>query len=429
MATVGRRLFGGRLYAGYHNANNRLSIWSVGGYPEEITFSELYRMYRRNGIANAVAKLIVDECWQSNPVITGGGAEFQEAIKWMEENIDLWSRMRGMDLRQRVGRYGGMVIVARERGQASSKDELKADGYKALVKLQPVYESQIEVSSWISDPSSVKYGDPEAYNYRSNVDGARNEGDNTDRTLHPSRVFAFGEDADDGSIYGVSAVEACYNSIMDMEKIRCGSAEGILRNSKQRFAVELKDDKGIAALKDKKLKDEFNQNMDDFNKGFDNSLLLYGAEARSMQAQLSSPKDAFDMCMAEIAAAAKAPATIIIGQQTGRLASDEDQKQLAKNVRVRRCQVINQAIRGLFRHLIAVGLLPEPTESWDIEWESTLYIDDAAKLGMAKTMSETNEISLRAGVGKLYSVKEVREAGGYMQAIDDKEQDEADESM
>lgn len=422
-------LFGQRLFAGYHDANNRTSIWSVGGYPEQVDFSELWRMYRRNGIAKAVVELIVDECWQSNPVVSGGGDEFQKQLSFLISEHDLWAKMRGLDMRQRVGRYGGIIIVAKEDGSAQSSEALKVSHANALVKLMPVYESQISVNQWNSDMSSADYGMPSVYQYRARVDGARNEGDMRDLPLHPTRVFAYGEGADDGSIYGVSSIESCYNALMDQEKVRAGASEGYLRNAKQRFAIEVKDDNAASVLAKPEMKADFDQNVDDFSKGFDNSLTLYGMEAKSLQSTIGNPKEPFDVCMYEISAAAQVAATIIIGQQTGRLASDEDQKQLAKSVLVRRTQTINSMIKSFFKHMVSVGLLPKPTESIKIEWDSTTYIDDSQKIERAGKMAEANAKSMNAGMGPVYSIEEIRQASGYTKDVGSDIKDEGDETL
>ena len=71
-------------------------------------------------------------------------------------------------MRQRVGRYGGLVIVAREPQGTTSKNRLNVNLTESLVKLIPVFESQIEVNEWDQDITSVDYGNPlyyQSYNF------------------------------------------------------------------------------------------------------------------------------------------------------------------------------------------------------------------------------------------------------------------------
>ncbi len=81
------------------------------------------------------------------------------------------------------------------------------------------------------------------------------------------------------------------------------------------------------------------------------------------------------ICMNEVAAATGIPVTILIGQMTGRLASDEDQKQLAKFVKERRENTINPMLRRFVDHMVKVGLLPAPRSEIEIEWENMLEAD------------------------------------------------------
>ncbi len=51
--------------------NKRHSAWCEYGFPEQVTYENLYALYRRGGIAHgAVEKL--GKCWQTNPEIIEG---------------------------------------------------------------------------------------------------------------------------------------------------------------------------------------------------------------------------------------------------------------------------------------------------------------------------------------------------------------------
>lgn len=403
-----------QMTGGYDNANTRTDIYSVGGYPDTVAFSDLWNAYRRKGLAKVVVELPVNMCWQEPPKIECEDAQFMAAFNTLVEDFALWERMRGLDLRQRVGQYAGLMLVAREGSGARPDAPLKVNSPKAMVKMVPLYESQLEVTNWVTDFSSADYGMPKDYQYTSQVPGARNPGDMQSLTLHPSRVFVFAEGADDGGIYGIPALEACFNALMDAEKIRCGGSEGLFRNAKQRFAIEIDDQQTANGLRDPALKKQFDDNVDDFQKGFDNSLMLLGAKANNLQSSLQDPMPYWQICMNEIAAAMGGfPATIMIGQMTGRLASDEDQKQAAKFIKSRRENTINPMLIRFIQHMVSVGLLPMPRAEIEIEWENLLEATDSEKVDLAAKMATTNKTAMDAGDGPIYTVEEIREAGGY----------------
>ena len=91
-----------------------------------------------------------------------------------------------------------------------------------------------------------------------------------------------------------------------------------------------------------------------YEKGFDNSLIAYGMSAKTLSSTLADPMNPWTIALNEVAASTGIPATILVGQQTGRLASDEDGKQMAKVVMARRQNVLNPMIKALFDRLVKV---------------------------------------------------------------------------
>lgn len=406
----------------YDGANTRTDIYSVAGYPSELSFSDFWNAYRRKPLATAVVNLPVKMCWQSPPKIKCDDEQFLSALNMLVEKHALWERLRGLDLRQRVGQYGGLMLVAREQSKSARPDAaLKVRSPSAMVKMSPLFESQLEVNEWDQDFSSAEYGMPKNYQYRSQVPGTKSQGDAQQVTLHPSRVFVFAEGADDGGIYGIPALESCFNALMDAEKIRAGCSEGVFRNAKQRFTIEINDNQVANGLRDPKLRAAFDEDVDDFNKGFDSSLLLAGSKANSLQSNLTDPYNFWLICMNEVAASTGIPVTILIGQMTGRLASDEDQKQLAKFVMERRENTINPMLMRFFKHMAMVGLLPPCNSKIEIEWDNLLESTDAEKIDIAVKMANANKTGVDSGLGPYFKVEDVTKAGGYeeLEELDD----------
>ena len=99
-------------------------------------------------------------------------------------------------------------------------------GVESLVNLQPMDESQLEVNQVDTDQRSENFGEPIYYQFDSTAVGNRNELLGKTFKIHPSRVIIAAEGADDGSIYGVSSLEAVYNDLMDLRKISGAGGEG-----------------------------------------------------------------------------------------------------------------------------------------------------------------------------------------------------------
>ena len=373
----GNSNIGYELVGGYNGADRKRQIWDQAGYPELVLPEMLWNSSRRNGIARGILNLKAGESWQDDPIIYDGDedpkrredspTEFEMAIdKWAEE-WELWERLAGADKRQMVMRYSGIIIFAREPEKARPEDPLQIlDGPEAITKLMPVFETEIEVLEGIQDASSPDYGQPKNFHFRSEVVGSRNTWIEQDFTLHPSRVVTFAEGADDGSIYGISEFESYYNALLDLEKIRMSGGEGFYKNASQKISINL-DPKLTQGLSEEE-QDAFDENIDDFNRDMNKALVLAGAEAKSLQATMSDPKEYAQLAYNEIAAGSGIPLTIIIGMQTGRLASDEDQTQKNVLIQTRQKKWNTPMIKKFLKRLIKYNALPRPTGKINVVW-------------------------------------------------------------
>ena len=93
-----------QMTGGYDNANTRTDIYSVGGYPDTVAFSDLWNAYRRKPLATAIINLPVKMCWQTPPKIECDDAQFMAAFDTLVEDFALWERLRGLDPRQKQRR-------------------------------------------------------------------------------------------------------------------------------------------------------------------------------------------------------------------------------------------------------------------------------------------------------------------------------------
>lgn len=396
-------------------------MWSVGGYPDTLEFDDHWKMFRRNGIAQAVIQKPVEATWQDEPKISEGEprddgtrTRFEQLVDTLISKYHLLRRLQALDMRQRVGRYGGLVIVAREpQATITATMPLKVNSLDALVKLIPVFESQITVNEWNQDITSADYGNPMRYEYRSQVPGTRSRGDTNDFILHPSRVVAYGEGADDGTIYGVPALEACYNALIDTEKVRIAGAEGYLRAAKQRFGLKISDEKIASMLRDGTKKEAFDNNLELFQKGFDNSMMLYGMDVQQMNSQLSDPTNPWTVALNEICAAHNIPKTILLGFETGERSSQENFSMWAQTINSRRQNEANEIILTTLNHFVSVGLLPKPRADITIEWPDMMEPSQGDKLALAERMASVNEKAFRAGGSPVFSSEQMLDIAGF----------------
>ena len=408
----------------YHAADTKRNIWSAFGYPDTIDFDMHWRMATRQGVGKAGIHRIVEKCWEKDPIITDGEFDGKRPLTPFEQDLEvlinehhLFARLKGCDWRNRVGRYAGIIPIIRGSGRA--EDPITpVQSVKAILKLVPVFESQIDTNDveTNSDLSDVNFGMPSYYNFRTNVPGDRNPQNNNQFQMDPSRVFVFAEGADDGSIYGVPVNEAGFNALLDLEKVSGAGAEGLYKNAQQRIVINV-DDKMVAqtVMTNTEKKEQLDDEITAFSRDFDKELMLFGMTADTLQSTLADPTHPFTVALNIYCASINIPATILIGQQTGRLASDEDQKDYGISASSRCNNVLTPSlIIPFLKYMVDIGAMRPPVNDIMVEWPDFLEPSPSDKLTTAKTMMEINKLSREAGESEaVFTRDEIRVLSGY----------------
>lgn len=393
---------------GYDDADTLHNVYLDYGYPAQLDFSNFWNMYRRFGIAARVVDLPPDVCWMTHPTVEGSSA-FNAALERLIERLDMWQRVEGLDTRQRVGRYAGMFMRVADNKPPSEPIEGTLSE-AALVDMTPLYESQLEIVESDNDPTSEQFGQPVMIQYSQSAPGDRNEETNNTINIHASRIVFAAEGADNGWIYGIPALEPIYNSLMDLRKIVGGGAEGFYKNASQNIMFNLQDGASAISYKDKL--DKFNEEYDNFSRDrFRRGMWTPGMDASVLQSTLVQPQQFFEIALNDVAAGSGIPATILIGKQTGRLASEEDSAHFLSTQQSRRENFCTPMTRDVIDWCIKYGILP--ASEYTVEWDDLLARSDAEKLGNAVSMADINKKQFDAGQGVPFEAEEIREAAGF----------------
>jgi len=404
-----RQRMGQVISGGYDYADTMHNIYLDYGYPSSLTFINFWNMYRRFGIARNVVELPVDTGWMTTPEIEGS-EKFNKEVELLIKQVKLWDRLRALDTRQRVGRYAGMFMRVRDGKKPNEPLDGGVNGIGSIIAMMPIYENQLKVSTTENDPMSDNYGQPTMYEFQSSATGNRNEQASTSFAIHPSRIVIAAEGADNGGIYGIPSLEASYNSLMDLRKIIGAGGEGFYRNAAQNLIHELQD--GASAKNNEAILAKFNEASDDFMQNrMRRNMWTPGMKTKVLESNLANPKDPFACALNDVAAASKIPATILIGQQTGRLASSEDSRHFLSGINSRRENFMTEMIRDVIDWCILNKVLP--SSEYEVEWDDLLELGVSERLGNSKLMSEINEREFKSGNDTPFSSEEIRDQAGF----------------
>ena len=394
---------------GYDMADTLHNIYLDYGYPATLTFFNFWNMFRRFGIAKRAVTVYPDQTWLDDPIVEGT-SQFDTALEKLVETHGLWRRLKGLDTRQRVGRYAGMFMRVADNLQPHEPIAGILPGEAALVDMMPLYESQLKVLSTEEDPTSPEFGQPTMYQFSTGVVGNRNEKAGTSFEIHPSRIVIAAEGSDNGGIYGVPVLESIYNDLMDLRKIFGAGGEGFYKNASQTIMFDLKD--ASSANANAELLNKFNDNYDSFAMDrMRKAMWTPGMEAKTLDSNLMNPKEFAMNSLMSVSAGVDTPLTMLIGTQTGRLASDQDMKGFLGQVQARRTDFGTDMVKDTIDWFIQWGILP--AADYTVEWPDALAPSTEQKLTNAKEMAAVNKTVFETGQAPIFSSEEIREAAGH----------------
>lgn len=419
------------LYAHGPNGNTkRTKLWDEFGYPETVNFDNYYRVYERNAVAHAAVHKLLDSCWTDNPTIIDGAKkkEAEETTDWEESTTKLlskhWAKLKDADRRNLVGRYSAVLLQikdGREWYQPVDKNVVKALGDKALVKLIPAWEAQIKPGNFDIDTQSDSYGQPVSYSFNEQPVGDDGTyGIVRSVTVHPDRVIILCEGSEDENMLaGVPLLRAGFNKLLDIEKTSGGSAEGFLKNASRQLGIEFSKETDINSLikqaKDEgfdKLGDAMNDKIRRMNSGTDSALVMQAGQASVLSVAAADPTPTWTAAANEFSASIQCPFTIQFGQQTGRLASDEDKNEWAKRCNGRRWGFLTDYITRVIERFWALGIIEPPTNGEvSLVWSDLLAPSEKEKIANMQAMADVAQKTQQAYGTPAVDANEVRAVG------------------
>lgn len=398
--------------------SKRPTAWSIYGYPDSPSYQQLLSAYSRGGAGFGAVRRLLDGCWVDGIRIKSPGSDKESAtenqIKAVFKKIRAWRKLRDFDRRQMIGRYAAMIY--RVRDGKTLKDPMESAS--ELVDLVPVDESQIKVTQWDSDTASERYAMPVMWQYRARTPSAGDTQGQPDdwQDVHWTRVQVFAEGVAGANFFeGHSLLEPGFNSLVDLEKIQGGSAEGYLKNSSRTLVFEYDKDAQVQAMGGaggQSVRDAHNEMVKSINRNTDAAIAVKGGTASALQTSFPTPKEAFEIAAQSFAASVQMPYTILFGQQTGRLASDQDRKDFNERIASRRHNELTPMLEEFVARMQAVGIFP--SGEFEIEWPPLGVPTEGERIDVVGKMTSAVKTAFDAGfVQPIFDINEIRRAGGY----------------
>lgn len=391
--------------------NKRHSAWCEYGFPEQVTYENLYALYRRGGIAHGAVEKLVGKCWQTNPeIIEGDQADKKrKETAWEKKSKQVftnrfWRSFSEADRRRLVGRYAGILLHIRDEKDWS----LPVTKGRGLQKISVAWAGSLTVGEWDTGLNSQTYGQPKMWQYAERLPNGSSRRVN----IHPDRVFILGDYSDDA----IGFLEPAYNAFVSLEKVEGGSGESFLKNAARQLALSFDKEIDFANLASMysvsvdELQDRFNDAAREMNRGKDVLLSLQGASVTSLVSPVSDPSPTYDVNLQTAAAGVDIPTRILVGNQQAERSSTEDQKYFNTRCQSRRGD-LSFEIEDFCDKLIELSIL-DPVSQKTVIWDDLNAQSESEKLDAAQKMSQINSASIGTGE-QVFTGEEIRVAAGY----------------
>lgn len=433
-----------RALAGLFNGTSntkRQRLYQEFGYPFDLCFDDFYRAYRRNAVAGAAVKRMIDGCWEDFPEIYEGD-KTKDATKlsaWDKRINKLlkrcWKPIKGADRRNLVGRYSSLLLQLKDNKpwrEPVDKKVIARQEELALVKLIPVWEAQIEPVEWDDDPESETFGDVKMYSFTElPVDNGRNPQPGRIISVHPDRVIILAEGADDDSLYsGKSLLEEGFNKLLDIEKVSGGASEGFLKNASRQLNYSFGEKTNFSALAkalgvpEGQLAEALDMQVRRLNDSTDSASFMQEGKAEVLSVTASDPEPTWRTALNEFCATLPMPVKILIGMQTGERASTEDAKDWAKTRMSRRNGFLSEVITAVVTRFWSLGVIPEAIGGEiTVGWSDLMAPSRAEKIANMAAMADVAVKTMNAYGRAAISENEVR-AEGELQPIPEQGEDD-----
>jgi hypothetical protein len=361
------------------------NYYEVLGYEPTLDANHYNEAFKREGIAARLVKAYPDETWRLPPKVyeddTENDTPFETEWQDLERRLRVFHYLHRADILACRNRFSLLYIGFNDANLSTLSQPVRRRAQLGVNYLSVYGEPHIKVASFDEDLSSERFGKPLLYEIdidRGNLahGGVGPKVRLGKRLVYWERVIHIADGLLEDDLYGTPKLEAVFNYLHDLVKVLGGGSEMFWRSARKDLIIEAHPDAIIGdteALED---------DVENYVHGLNRFLGLSGATAKTLPAEIASPRDHFDIIIESICSYFQIPQRILLGSERGNQASAQDATKWAESCGTRQINQNETWLRTFIDRLIDVSVLPMPMSSEDgytIEWQPLLTEDENEK--------------------------------------------------
>lgn len=370
----------------YQNTyDNNRSLYSALGYLEDPEYEHFKARYERGGTATAIVDKPPADCWGEVPEIVDeasdevdGQTDFEEAVEELLNGdwtrVKPTKRFQAADEECRLGQFSLILLgfddanVSDGNPESLSKEvdteSLNDDESDGLQYMSVFSQAQVdwEETTFVEDATDSRFNLPKTYH----VDLGEPVGE---VDIHHERILHVVEGQGRNELRSPSVLRRSINRLDDLEKILGASAEGYWRAAYQAIVwhpptdadgrpISFNDGSGPDSIGGEGSKLE--QQIEEYRHNLRRQVFT-AADFETIGADVEQPLDHAEAQYREIAAGHDYPMSVLMGNETGERATQEDRQMWNESMARRQRQHCEPAILAPWiDRLIRFNVLPEP---------------------------------------------------------------------
>jgi hypothetical protein len=213
--------------------------------------------------------------------------------------------------------------------------------------------------------------------------------ENVTKTVHWTRVIHIADNLASSESFGVPRCRPVLNPLLDIRKVRGSSGEMYYKGAFPGLSAETHPQLGgDVSIDIDKLKDAQEQ----FWNGLQRTMASTGMHMNMLAPTVVDPTPQIEVQIDSICIKLSCPKRIFVGSERGELASSQDERAWKGRVTDRQNGYLTpRVIVPFVDRLIEVGVLPEPSDGYCVEWPNIYSLSDTEKaaVGLQRTQAIT----------------------------------------